>query len=77
MTSHKAIHFKSLIVDMSTNTKVGENSLFAVTGLAQVTVNSQTRTITHIFLDPDQGITGDDLGIRVNSLLRKDAQSRA
>ena len=43
---------------------------FAVTGSAQVTVGSQTRTISHIFLDPDQGFTGDDFGIRVNSLLR-------
>ena len=55
---------------LATDTTVGENSLFAVTGSAQVTVGSQTRTITHIFLDPDQGATGDDFGIRVNSLLR-------
>ena len=55
---------------LATNTTVGENSLFAVTGSAQVTVGSQTQTITHIFLDPDQGATGDDFGIRVNSLLR-------
>ena len=55
---------------LSTNTTVGRNSLFAVTGSAQITVGSQTRTITHIYLDPDRGITGDDFGIRVNSLLR-------
>ena len=54
---------------LSTNTTVGEDSLFAVTGSAQITVGSQTRTITHIFLDPDQGATGDDFGIRVNSRL--------
>ena len=49
-----------------------EDSLFAVTGSAQITVGSQTRTITHIFLDSDLGQTrgaGDDFGIRVNSLL--------
>ena len=55
---------------LSTTTTVGENSLFAVTGSAQITVGSQTRTITHLFLDPDQGDSGDDFGIRVNSLLR-------
>ena len=55
---------------LATNTTVGENSLFAVAGSAQVTVGSQTRTISHIFLDPDLGVTGDDFGIRVNSLLR-------
>ena len=54
---------------MATNTTVGEDSLFAATGSAQITVGSQTRTITHIFLDPDQGNTGDDFGIRVNSPL--------
>ena len=55
---------------LSATTTVGENSLFAATGSAQITVGSQTRTISHIFLDPDQGFTGDDFGIRVNSLLR-------
>ena len=56
---------------LSVNTTVGEDSLFAVTGSAQITVGSQTRTITHIFLDSDRGdTTGDDFGIRVNSLLR-------
>ena len=54
---------------LSTNTTVGRNSLFAVTGSAQITVGSQTRTITHIFLHPDR-FSGDDFGIRVNSLLR-------
>ena len=53
---------------LSTNTTVGEDSLFAVTGSAQVTIGSQTRTITHIFLLP-RGVN-DALGIRVNSLLR-------
>ena len=50
-----------------------EDSLFAATGSAQITVGSQTRTISHIFLDSDLGQArgaGDDLGIRVNSLLR-------
>ena len=56
---------------LATNTAVGENSLFAVTGSAQVTVGSQTRTITHVFLDPDQN-TGDDYGIRVNTPLSYD-----
>ena len=55
---------------LSATTTVGNNSLFAVTGSAQITVGSQTRTITHVFLDPDYGVTGDDFGIRVNSLLR-------
>ena len=55
---------------LATNTTVGRNSLFAVTGSAQVTVGSQTRTITHIFLDSDQGFTGDVFGIRVNRVLR-------
>ena len=54
---------------LSTSTTVGKNSVFAVTGSAQVTVGSQTRTITHIFLDPDGGASGDDFGIRVNSRL--------
>ena len=53
----------------SATSTVGNNSLFAVTGSAQITVGSQTRTITHIFLDPDQGLTGDDYGIRVNTAL--------
>ena len=55
---------------LSDKSKVSGNTLLAVTGLAQVTVGSQTRTITHIFLDSDQGKSGDDFGIRVNSLLR-------
>ena len=55
---------------LSAGTTVSDDSLFAVTGSAQITIGSQTQTITHIFLDPDHGITGDDLGIRVNSLLR-------
>ena len=55
---------------LSADTKVGKNSLFAVKGSAEITVGSQTRTITHIFLEPDGGATGDDFGIRVNSLLR-------
>ena len=54
---------------LSATGSVGENSLFAVTGSAQITVGSETRTITHIFLDPDQGDTGDDYGIRVNTPL--------
>ena len=57
---------------LSTNSTVGENSLLAVTESAQITVGSQTRTITHIFLDSDRGQewdAGDDFGIRVNSLL--------
>ena len=58
---------------LSTNTTIDEDSLFAVTGSAQITVGSRTRTITHIFLDSDRGQergAGDDFGIRVNSLLR-------
>ena len=55
---------------LSAKTKVGNDSLFAVKGSAQITIGSQTRTITHIFLDPDQGKSGDDFGIRVKSLLR-------
>ena len=43
---------------------------WTLSGSAQVTAGSQTQTITHIFLDPDQGKSGDDSGIRVNSLLR-------
>ena len=57
---------------LSTNSTIGEDSLLAVTGSAQITVGSQTRTITHIFLDSDVGQekgAGDDFGIRVNSLL--------
>ena len=56
---------------LSTNTTVGQKgSLFAATGSAQITIGSQTRTITHIFLESDrEGTTGDDFGIRVNSLL--------
>ena len=45
-----------------------QDSLFAVTGSAQITVGSRTRTISHIFLDRDRS-TGDDFGIRVNTLL--------
>ena len=55
---------------LSARTTVGENSLFAVTGSAKITVGSRTRTITHIFLDPDDGDSGDDFGIRVRSGLR-------
>ena len=67
---------------LSDTTTVGENSLFAVTGSAQVTVGSRTqgatKTITHVFFDPNQGITGDYFGIRVNRFLhyRSDAISR-
>ena len=55
---------------LSDKSKVSSNTLLAVMGSAQVTVGSQTRTISHIFLDSDQGKSGDDFGIRVNSLLR-------
>ena len=51
---------------LSANTTIGKNSLFAVTGSAQVTVGSETRTITHIFLNPARQ---NQVGIRVNSLL--------
>ena len=51
----------------SDSTTAGENSLFAVTGSAQVTVGSQTRTITHIYLNKT-GSSGF-FGIRVNSPL--------
>ena len=54
---------------LSAKNTVGKNSLFAAMGLSQVTVGSQTRTITHIFLGPES-VTGDNFGIRVNSLLR-------
>ena len=54
---------------LSAKNTVGKNSLFAATGSGQVTVGSQTRTITHIFLGRES-VTGDNFGIRVNSLLR-------
>ena len=55
---------------LADKSKISSDTLLAVTGSAQVTVGSQTRTISHIFLDSDQGKSGDDFGIRVNSLLR-------
>ena len=55
---------------LSDESKISDDTLLAVTEPAQVTVGSQTRTITHVFLDSDQGNRGDDFGIRVNSLLR-------
>lgn len=42
------------------------NTLFAVTGAASVTIGADTETITHIFLD-DDGVAFDDLGIRTSS----------
>ena len=55
---------------LSAKTKIGKNSLFAVTGLAQITLGSKTQTITHIFLDrSDEGDDRDNFGIRVNTLL--------
>ena len=61
----------------SDKTTIGRNSLFAVKGLAQVTVGSQTQTITHIFLSPNI-FFGDEFGIRVNTSLpyTKGASSR-
>ena len=56
---------------LSDESTISSNTLLAVTEPAQVTVGSQTRTITHIFLDSDRNeASGDDFGIRVNSLLR-------
>ena len=54
----------------SAKTTIGKNSLFAVKGSAQVTVGSQTRTITHIFFDPGvDSVSADRFGIRVNTSL--------
>ena len=69
---------------LSAKTTVGENSLFAIKGLARITVGSQTRTITHVFLGPGEeeeegeGDSSGSFGIRVNSLLPypKGASSR-
>ena len=55
---------------LSDKSKISGNTLLALRGPGQITVGSQTRTISHIFLDSDQGKSGDDFGIRVNSLLR-------
>ena len=59
---------------LSTNTTVGKNSEFefAVTGSAQLTIGSQTRTITHIYLVPGthERANGLDIfGFRVSSRL--------
>ena len=59
---------------LSAKTKVNKDSLFAVTGSGRITVGSETRTITHIFLGPYGIKLGDEepsfFGIRVNSPLR-------
>ena len=56
---------------LSTNTTVGKNSLFAVTEAARLTIGSETRTITHIYLSPDSGPDSrrDVFGIQLNSRL--------
>ena len=59
---------------LSAKTKVNKNSLFAVTESGRITVGSETRTITHIFLGPYGIKLGDEepsfFGIRVDSPLR-------
>ena len=59
---------------LSAKTKVNKDSLFAVTGSGRITVGSETRTITHIFLGPYGIKLGDEepsfFGIRVDSPLR-------
>ena len=46
--------------------KISENSLFAVTGSAQI-ASVSSRTISHIFLGPNEGSVGDAFGIRTQS----------
>ena len=53
---------------ISSTTSILDNTLFSITGLATVTIGSDTQTITNIFLDPD-GSNRDDFGIRVDSAL--------
>lgn len=43
-----------------------QNDLFAVTGVATISVGADTQTITHIFLDEDSS-GGDDFGVRVDT----------
>jgi len=45
-----------------------QNQLFAISGSPTITVGSDTRTITHIFLDED-GSSRDDWGIRTDTVL--------
>ncbi|ARU55740.1 MAG: PEP-CTERM sorting domain-containing protein [Pseudomonadales bacterium] len=53
---------------ISSTTTILDNSLFSISGLATITIGSDTQTITDIFLDPD-GASRDDFGIRVDSAL--------
>ena len=58
---------------LSAKTKVNKDSLFAVTESGRITMGSETRTITHIFLGPYGIKLGDEepsfFGIRVDSPL--------
>lgn len=48
-----------------------QETLFAIAGAASITIDGETETITHIFLDSD-GTGEDDLGIRTANTLEYD-----
>ena len=48
-----------------------QSTLFAIAGTASITIDGETETITHIFLDSDDPLE-DDLGIRTANALEYD-----
>lgn len=53
---------------ISNTSSLLNDTLYSITGLATISIGSDTQTITDIFLDPD-GASRDDFGIRVDSAL--------